>query len=297
MFGASVIWGLSGMYYKLLAHVPAMEVLAHRSLWSLVFFGLLLILRGRFHEIITLLSNRRAVALLATSAVMISLNWFAFIYSIQVGWAVEASLGYYIFPLVAVALGFIIFGERFGPVQAVAIALAAIAVLVLSLGLGVTPWVSLFLAATFGIYGLIKRQVSAGGVLSVFVEVLLLSPIAIIWLFGVHQLGWQDGGFFGASWRDSLLLAFSGILTGTPLFLFSYASKRLPYATIGLIQYVNPTLQFLVAVLVFGEAFTKWHAIAFPIIWVGLALYSVEVWRQEKSSRKRASSVGTSSTT
>lgn len=297
MAGASAIWGLSGLYYKLLAHVPAMEVLAHRSIWSLIFFGALLVLTGRFAEILGFLKDRKTLSLLAISAVMISLNWFAFIYSIQVGWAVESSLGYYIFPLVAVALGFLVFGERFRAVQGIAITLATLAVLILSFGLGVTPWISLFLATTFGIYGLVKRQVKAGGVMSVFIEVLLLFPLAAIWLWGVHTQGWQAGGYFGGTLSDTLLLAFSGILTGVPLFLFSYASKRLPYATIGLIQYLNPTLQFLVAVLVFGEAFTKWHAIAFPMIWVGLAFYTIEAWRYEKSLRKRANSVGTSSTT
>lgn len=297
MAAASMIWGVSGMFYKLLAHIPPIEVLSHRSIWSLVFFGALLILTGRLTEIKETLQNRKTLGLLSLAAIMISLNWFGFIYSIQVGWAMEASLGYYIFPLVAVALGFLLLGERFGPVQGIAIGLATLAVLVLSFGLGVTPWISLFLAGTFGIYGLLKRQVDAGGVMSVFIEVLLLSPLALIWLIGAHNLGWQGQGAFGTAWRDSLLLVFSGIVTGTPLVLFSYASKRLPYSTLGLIQYLNPTLQFLVAVLVFGESFTKWHAIAFPLIWIGLAIYSWEVWRQDKSLRNNSNKVGTSSTT
>lgn len=297
MAAASMIWGLSGMYYKLLAHVPPIEVLSHRSIWSLIFFGALLVATSRIPELLNVLRDTKSLRLLAISAIMISLNWFGFIYSIQVGWAMEASLGYYIFPLVAVALGFLLLGERFRPVQGIAIGMATIAVLALSFGLGVTPWISLFLAGTFGIYGLLKRKVNAGGVMSVFVEVLLLSPLALIWLIGVHGFGWQGQGVFGTNWADSALLIFSGILTGTPLVLFSYASKRLPFSTLGLIQYLNPTLQFLVAVLIFGEAFTKWHAIAFPMIWIGLAIYSWEVWRQDKSARKSSIKAGTSSTT
>ena len=297
MAAASMIWGLSGMYYKLLAHIPPIEVLSHRSIWSLIFFGALLLATGRTRELFSVLRDGKSLRLLALSAIMISLNWFGFIYSIQIGWAMEASLGYYIFPLVAVALGFLLLGERFRPVQGIAIGLATLAVLALSFGLGVTPWISLFLAGTFGIYGLLKRQVNAGGVMSVFIEVLLLFPLALIWLIGVHKFGWQGQGAFGMNWADSALLVFSGILTGTPLVLFSYAAKRLPFSTLGLIQYLNPTLQFLVAVLVFGEVFTKWHAIAFPMIWIGLAIYSWEVWRQDKSARKRAIKAGTSSTT
>jgi chloramphenicol-sensitive protein RarD len=304
MIGASVIWGLSGIYYKQLAHVPPLEVLGHRTLWSLVFFAIIITFQGRFSEVWRILRTPRTVAMLALSAVMISANWFVFILSIQMGWAMQASFGYYIFPLVAVALGYLVLGERLSKPQKIAVAIAATAVIMLGVGLGNPPWISLILATTFGAYGLIKNRLDVGSAISVAIEVLVLSPIALIWLFGVHQFGWSGMGaiersvaVFGSNLRDSLMLMFSGILTAAPLILFSYAARRISLSAVGLVQYLNPTLQFLVATFIFSEGFTKWHAIAFPLIWTGLAIYSIDSLRQERSARKRSINSGTSETT
>lgn len=302
MVAACVIWGLSSMYYKLLAHVPPEEVLGHRTLWSLVFFGLVLAAQGRLAELGRLLARPRALGLVALAALMISANWFLFILSIQIGHAVEASLGYYIFPLVAVALGFVFLGERHSAVKWAAVGLACVAVAGLTWGLGVAPWVSLAIAGTFGVYGLIKRGVAAGPVVSVTAEVLLLAPLALIWLWGVHGSGWvgltgRSLATYGHDLSDSLMLMLSGPLTATPLILFSYAARRVSYATVGLVQYINPTLQFLVATLVFREAFTGWHALAFGLIWAALALYSAESLRQDRAARRAAITAGTSGTT
>ncbi|MGE4611604.1 MAG: EamA family transporter RarD [Paracoccaceae bacterium] len=301
MIGACVIWGLSGIYYKELAHVPPLEVLGHRTLWSLVFFGIVIAFQGRIPEFLDILRTPRTVALLVVSAIMISTNWFVFILSIQMGWAMQASFGYYIFPLVAVALGYVVLGERLSKVQKIAVGIAASAVIILGIGLGNPPWISLILAATFGAYGLIKNKLDVGSVISVAIEVLVLSPIALIWLFGIHQFGWSGMGeiehnvaIFGTNLRDSLLLVFSGILTAVPLILFSYAARRVALSALGLVQYLNPTLQFMVATFVFVEPFTKSHAIAFPLIWAGLALYTLDSLRQERSVRKRAINSGTS---
>jgi chloramphenicol-sensitive protein RarD len=294
---AATIWGLSGIYYKALAAVPPVEVLCHRTLWSVVFLGAVLAVQGRMGEAGRLLLRPRAWAPLAASAAMIATNWLLFIDAVQSGRALEASLGYYIFPLLAVALGFVLLGERFSLRQSLAIAMAALAVLVLTVGLGAAPWVALLLAVTFAAYGLIKNRVPFGPVISVLVETLLLAPLALVWLWGLHTGAWTDlggrsGGYFGRDLATSAMLAFSGPLTGTPLILFSFAARRIPYATLGLVQYLNPTLQFLVAVLWFAEPFTRAHAIAFPLIWGGLALYSWGSWRQA-SARSRASSAGT----
>ncbi len=258
--------------------------LAHRTVWSLVFFLTVLAVQGRVAQLPRLLFSR-AVPAIALSALMISANWFGFIWSIQAGRAIEASLGYYIFPLVAVMIGLVAFREGLSPGQWAAIALAVLAVLVLTVGLGAAPWIALFLAVTFGVYGLLKRQVEAGPVLSVAAEVALLAPLAAIWLWGVHGGHWGTGGAFGASTRDTVLLAFSGVVTGLPLMLFSYATKRVRMATVGLVQYLNPTLQFAVAALVFTEPVTRWHLIAFPLIWAALAIYSFAVLRSERRRR------------
>lgn len=285
MVVACTVWGLSGIYYKAIAHVPAPEVLAHRTLWSLVFFLVVLAVQGRLGLLPRLLGGP-ALGMVAVAAAMISANWFLFIWSIQSGHALEASLGYYIFPLVAVMIGLVAFREALDRAQWAAVALAGLAVLVLTAGLGAAPWIALVLATTFGAYGLLKRRIEAGPVVSVAAEVALLAPIALVWLWGVHSGRWgTGGGAFGRGWHDTLMLAFSGVITGGPLMLFSYATKRVRMATVGLVQYLNPTLQFAVAALVFAEPVTRWHLIAFPLIWAALALYSVAVLRSERRRR------------
>jgi chloramphenicol-sensitive protein RarD len=277
-----------------MAAVPPIEMLCHRTIWSAVFFGLVLAVQRRGGEVRTLLAHPSRWRLLVVAALVVALNWGVFIHAIQAGRALEAGLGYYIFPLVAVALGFLVRGERFTALQGVAIGMASAAVLLLGIGLGAAPWTALILAGSFASYGLIKAGLAIRPALSVFVETLLLSPLALFWLWGVHAWGWRDfgaapGGAFGSDLTTSLLLVASGpVLTGGPLMLFSSAARRLRYATVGLIQYLNPTLQVLVAVAVFGEPFTRWHAIAFPLIWTGLALYSWEGWRARPVKRPSA---------
>jgi len=300
MLAACCIWGLSGLYYKLVAHVPPLEVLSHRTLWSLVFFGIVLLFQRRFGQLGAVL--RHAAGRMLLAALLISTNWFFFIWSVQSGHAVQASLGYYIFPLVAVMIGFLLLGERLTRGKWLAVALAGVAVAVLTWGLGVAPWISLVLAFTFGFYGLLKKGSAAGPVVSVTAEVLLLAPLALIWLWGVHTQGWSGlvgraGGAFGHDLRDSLILMLSGPLTGGPLILFSYASRRVSLASIGLVQYVNPTLQFLVAVLAFREPFTRWHAAAFGLIWLALTIYSLESLRQERAARRARVMSGTEGAT
>ena len=292
MVAACFIWGLSGLFYKEIAHVPPLEVLSHRTLWSLVYFLLLLSLQGRLQSLRQLVLDFKALPVIAFASVMISLNWFYFIYGVQVGRAVEASLGYYMFPLIAVLLGMVMFGERLRKLQWMAVGLAFIAVTILTVGLKVVPVISLILAVSFGLYGAVKKWISAGPVLSVTVEVLLLAPLAFIWLWGVHTQGWQGltgraGGYFGTAWFETGMLMFAGVMTATPLVLFSYASKRAPLATVGLVQYLNPTLQACVAVFAFGEVFTLWHMIAFTLIWTGLAIYSFDGLRRETSLKVR----------
>jgi chloramphenicol-sensitive protein RarD len=269
MAAACVIWGLSPLFYALLSHVPPLEILAHRTIWSLVVFVAYLGLQRRLRELPRALSTPRRFLLTAAATAMISVNWFLFIYAVGVGRTVEASLGYYIFPLVAVLIGAAVLREGLSRAQAVSVALAAAAVIVLTLGLGAPPWISLVLATTFGIYGLLKRWVAAGPVVSVTAEVLLFLPLAaglLLWI------GLTRG--FGYTGLDVALFVLSGPLTAVPLMLFSYAAKRAAMATVGLIQYLNPTLQFLCAVLILNEVVTLWHMVALPMIWVALALYS-----------------------
>lgn len=285
MIGACTIWGLSPVYYKALDHVPPLEVLAHRTLWSFLFFAGILAVQGRLGAMRAALRGRRQVAVIALAAAMISLNWFLYIFSIQVGQAREASLGYYIFPLVTVVIARVWFGERLGRAQWLAVALAALAVALLTWGLGVAPWISLVLAGSFALYGAIKKRLVLGPVVSVTCEILFFLPIGLTALAVQHGSG---QGAFGRELWDSGMLILSGPLTATPLILFSFAARRVPLATVGVLQYINPTLQFCCAVLVLGEPLTPWHVAAFGLIWLALALYSAAALRQDRLSRRAA---------
>lgn len=281
---ACMIWGLSPIFYKALTHIPAPEVLAHRTGWSLIFFAGVLALQGRLGEIHKALSSWRQVGLIALASAMISINWFLFIVSIQIGHATEASLGYYIFPLVAVLIGRFGFGERLGRAQWLAVGLAALAVGVLTFGLGVAPWISLILATTFGLYSAIKKRLPLGPVVSVTCEILFFLPIGLTILIVQHGIG---QGVFGRELWDSAMLILSGPLTAMPLILFSYAAHRVSMATVGLLQYINPTLQFFCAVALFGEPFTQWHQMAFVLIWGAVIIFSLASIRQNRAGSSR----------
>lgn len=281
MLLACLVWGLSPLYYKLLVTVPPIELLSHRTLWSFILFALILQLQGRLGNALMLLRNRKTALILFIAALMIAFNWFVFIYSIQVGQATDSSLGYFIFPLVSVVFGVFIFRERLTAAQMVAVGLAVFAVLVLTYGLGSVPWIALSVSVSFGIYGVIKKTLSAPAIFSVTLEVLVLSPIALLILYLQHTS--VSGGQFGQSLPVSLLLILSGPMTAIPLILFSYATRRVALATVGILQYINPSLQFLCATLVFLEPLSIWHSIAFPTIWIALALYS---WSSLQSANR-----------
>lgn len=285
IIAACVIWGLSPLFYKLLTHVPPLEVLAHRTGWSLVFFAALLGFQGRLGDMRRAFAGRRQSGLIALASVLISINWFTFILAVQIGHATEASLGYFIFPLVAVLIGRFGFGERLDRWQWISVAMAGLAVAVLTWGLGVAPWISLVLASSFGFYSAIKKLLPVGPVVSVTCETLLVLPIGLTVLVVQHATG---QGAFGREIWDSALLILSGPLTAIPLILFSYAARRVALTTVGLLQYINPSLQFLCAVAVFGEAFTGWHQIAFGLIWIALILFSLAPIRQVNQKRHAA---------
>lgn len=290
MIGVCLTWGLSPLFYRQLAEVPVVEVLAHRTLWSLVLFIGILAVQGRLGEFRRVLFGPY-LPRLAFAALVISVNWGLFIWSVQAGFVVESSLGYYIFPLIAVVMGMMLFGERLSTAQTVAVLIAALAVIVLTLGLGVAPWISLSLAISFALYGVSKKALPVGPVLSVACEVAILAPFALGWL-ALQELGLMPAPLahsvsFGSETGLSLLLIGSGVITAIPLVMFSYASRRVEMSTLGLMLYLNPTLQFLCAVLVFGESFTKWHMIAFGMIWMALAIYSASSLMQGRAATRR----------
>ena len=285
---SGIIWGFSPLYYKVLGHVPPVELLAHRVVWSVVFFVAVLSFQRRLGALWSAISTWRSAATLFAASFFIGINWFIFIRSIQIEKATEASLGYFIFPLVVVCIGWVGFGERLSRLQNTAIALATVGVVIITVSQGVLPWIALIISISFGLYGYVKKKISTGPVVSVTAEVLLLVPFALAVLFATHrpvESGGYTGGVFGQSLYDSVLLMLSGPLTATPLIFFSYAAKRIPMATLGLLNYVNPTLQFFCAVAIFGEPMSGVQIASFGLIWLALALYSGDSFRRERVRR------------
>lgn len=291
--GACSIWGLSPIFYKQVAHVPAIEVLAHRTVWSLVFFGGILALQGRLGQVRAAMNTGPKLGWLALASLMIGTNWFLFIWAVGAGRTTESSLGYYILPLVAVVIGRVVFGEALKRSQWIAVALAAGAVVLLTVGLQAPPWIALTLAVSFGIYALIKKRLEVGPVVSVTAEVMLMLPIALFVLLQSEHRG--GSAFHAGAWTMGVLLI-SGPVTALPLILFSYAARRVRMTSLGLVQYLNPTLQFSCAVFVFSEPFTGWHMIAFGLIWLALAIYAASMFAQDRAARRAAVAAAVSGT-
>ncbi|HOW76289.1 MAG TPA: EamA family transporter RarD [Candidatus Competibacteraceae bacterium] len=279
--GCFSFWGLFPIYFKLLAHVPALEVLAHRIVGSAVVLLIMILAQQQWSALRAEFRNRRRLGFYLLTALLISGNWLLYIWAVQQGRILEASLGYYINPLVNVLLGVLFLSERLNPRQLLAVLIAAIGVLVLVIGHGVFPWISLTLALSFGSYGLLRKKAGHPPTLGLCVETVLIAPVALLFL--VVQGGGALGAINGAT--DALLLA-AGPVTVFPLLMFLQATQRLRLSTVGLIQYLTPTLQFLLAVAVYREPFTVIHLAAFGCIWLALALYSLDAWFGHRALRK-----------
>lgn len=271
---AYLMWGGFPLYWPLLEPAGAVEILAHRVAWSVLTMGVLVVAMRRTPHLWRLFKTRRTAWLLAAAAVTIALNWGIFIWAVNHGHVVETSLGYFINPLVTVLMGVLLLGESMRPRQWMALGIAVIGVLVLTLDYGRPPWVALALACSFGTYGLMKKQANTGAVESLTFETLLLAPIAIGYLGYLAAIG---EGHFGAegNWHAVLLMG-TGVLTAAPLLCFGAAAIRLPLVTIGLLQYLTPTLQFIIGVVVFHEAMSGGRWIGFALVWSALVVFTFE---------------------
>jgi chloramphenicol-sensitive protein RarD len=270
--GAYLFWGIFPLYFRALAGVPAPEILAHRIVWSTAFMLLFVTARRHWPEVRRQLTPA-VVARLALSATLISSNWLIYIWAVNAEHVLDASLGYFVNPLVSVLLGVVFLREPLSRRQVAAIALAGAGVLSLVLRAGRFPWVALSLALTFGLYALIRKRVPVDATVGLLTEVVVLAPLALAWL---TRLALRGEGHFLESPRRTALLAASGVVTAVPLMWFAVGVRRLRLATVGILQYLNPTMQFTIAVAVFGEPFTPAHRIAFACIWAALALYTSE---------------------
>ncbi len=279
--GAFVIWGLFPLYLKPLQAVGTLEVIAHRVAWSCVFIFMLMLVRRELGQVRAVLANPALLARLCLSAGLITVNWVVYVYAVANGQVVETSLGYFINPLLNVLLGLLFLRERLSPAQWVSVGLATVAVVYMSVISGNPPWISLTLAAAFGLYGFVRKVIAVEALPGLAVETFLLLPAAagyLIWLevTGVGALGHSSGGI------DALLVG-SGFITAVPLFLFAYGARLLPYSTMGLIQYLAPTLQLVLGLAVFGETLEHSRAVGLALIWAGLAIYTIDgMWRARR---------------
>ena len=274
--GAYLLWGFIALYFKAVASVGALEVMAHRIVWSAVLLVAWLALRGRLGELVRALRTPRVLRTLAVTAALIFFNWYVFIWAVANGHVLQCSLGYFINPLVNVLLGVSVLKERLRPRQTISVALALVGVVVLATGTGQVPGIALGLALSFGTYGLLRKTVAAAGDVGLAAETLLLLPAALGYMVYLQGRG---GLVFGDAAPLSWLLAAGGLITAVPLVWFANAVRRLRYATVGFLQYIAPSLQFTLAVAVFGETFSRVHALSFGLIWTALGLYSWDLWR------------------
>ncbi|MEM9619508.1 MAG: EamA family transporter RarD [Pseudomonadota bacterium] len=284
LFGviAYTLWGLFPIYLKAVGEASALEILAHRILWSVPFGAVLIALRKQWGEVLKALTTPRVLILLGVSALAISFNWLIYVWSVVNDRILEASLGYYINPLMYVAAGVFILGERLRLAQIIAVCLATIGVLVLTFGAGVFPWVSLTLAVLFTLYGYIRKTTPVGAMPGLFVETTLLSPLALIYLLWLMHSG--GAVFLQSSITMDTLLVLAGPVTVVPLLLFALSARRLRLSTLGFLQYIGPTLQFVLG-LYYGEPFTWAHGVCFGLIWTALAVFSFDAARASRAER------------
>ncbi|TPI68985.1 EamA family transporter RarD [Mesorhizobium sp. B3-1-3] len=275
--GAYFLWGLLPFYMKAVAHLPLAEVIANRVVWSVPIAAAVLIWAGRTADSKAAIRSPKSLAMAALTAVLISINWGIYVWAIAVDRTVETALGYYINPLVVVVVGAVLLGERLDRLQIAAVALAAVAVMVLTIEAGKLPWVSLALAFSFAAYGFFRKTLPIGPSQGFLLEVLLLSVPALCYIVYLIATG-QDHLISGTG-ADTALLIGCGPVTAVPLLLFAFGARLLRLSTIGIMQYIAPTMVFLIAVLIFDEPFGGTQAVAFALIWAALAMYSWSMFR------------------
>ncbi len=278
-----LLWGLLPLFMKLVAHIPPVEVVAHRIIWSVPIAGAVILVLGRTADLKAALRSPRTLLMAALTASLITVNWGIYVWAIAVDRTIETSLGYYINPLVSVVMGAVLLKERLSRAQIAAVALAGAAVVLLTVEAGGLPWVSLALAFSFAMYGFLRKTLPIGPSQGFFLEVLLLSVPALLYVGWLQATG--QGHFAPSQPNDIALLLFCGPATAVPLLLYAFGAKLLRLSTLGIMQYIGPTGIFLIAVFVFDEPFGQARAIAFGLIWIALAIYTWSMFSQARSRR------------
>jgi chloramphenicol-sensitive protein RarD len=273
-FGAYFIWGFFPVYWKLIKHVPAVQLIGHRIAWSFILLTVILFLSRSWSELRALLSERKVIRIYSVAAVLVGLNWFIYVWSVNAGYIVEASLGYFINPLLSVFLGVVVLREHLRPFQWISVGIAATGVLYMTLAYGRPPWISLGLAFTFGFYGLVKKTAPLNALHGLTLETGILFLPAVVFLVYQDRIGL--GGFLHTGFLSDLLMAGAGFVTTIPLLMFASAARRIPLTMIGVLHYITPTCQLLLGVFVYGEAFDTIRALGFGVIWIALIVLGVE---------------------
>ncbi|KFZ29326.1 chloramphenical resistance permease RarD [Pseudidiomarina atlantica] len=281
---AYTMWGVAPIYFKWLQQVPALEILSHRIIWSFVLVLLLMVGLRRLHRIRPVLKNRAQMLRLTLATFLLGGNWFLFIWAINNNRLLDASLGYYINPLLNVAIGMLFFAERMRRFQLVAIALAVTGVLIQVISFGSVPWIALTLAFSFAIYGAIRKRLPVDSMTGLWLETTILLPIMLVYLLFFADSAASD--MTANTWQLNLMLMAAGIVTTAPLLCFTAAAQRIRYATLGFFQYIGPSLMFILAVWVYGEPLAADKLVTFAIIWTALALYSIDTLLHQQRSRR-----------
>lgn len=280
---AFVIWGLFPLYFKLVSHISALEILANRIVWAAVCLFFLLFIVKRWQDVIAIVSDRNKISYLVISALLIVTNWGVYIWSVNTNNIIEASLGYYINPLVNIILGFVLLKEKLRQLQWLAVLLAVIGVTIQLATFGKVPWIALALAFSFGLYGFVHKNINVGSVPSLFIETVVLLPVALIFL---GFLASKNAGPVAWPLNDWLILMLAGPVTIIPLLLFTGAAKRINYSTLGFLQYIAPSILFLLALFVYGEPFSLSKLVTFIFIWCALFLLAIDMLKDQRLKRR-----------
>jgi chloramphenicol-sensitive protein RarD len=273
-FGAYLIWGLFPIYWKLIKHVPAIQLIGHRIIWSFIFLAVFLLITRQWPAMCSMAADRKVIRVYLIAAVLVGFNWFIYVWAVNAGYIIEASLGYFINPLFSVLIGVSFLRERLRLFQWASIGLAAAGVIYLTIAYGRPPWIAIGLTVTFGLYGLVKKMSPLGSAYGLTIE------SGILFIPGLLFLGYQDwigrGAFLHTGLQSDLLMAGAGLVTTIPLLMFTYAAQRIPLTTIGILHYITPTCQFLLGVLVYREPFSLTQALGFGIVWTGVIIFCAE---------------------
>jgi chloramphenicol-sensitive protein RarD len=271
---AYAMWGFFPIYWKYLHNVPAMQVIGHRIGWSFLLLLIVILISGQWKDFRSAALHPKVIGIYAVAAVLLSINWLVYVWGVNAGFIVETSLGYFINPLLSVALGVLFLRERLRPAQWIPVGIAALGVIYLTIIYGRLPWIALTLAFSFGFYGLVKKLAPLGSLYGLTLETGIVFPIALAYLLVVEFSG--TGSFFHADVLTNVLLIGAGLVTTVPLLMFASAARQIPLSVVGLLQYIAPTLQFLIGVFLYKEPFDRAHFIGFAIVWVALIIFWVE---------------------